>query len=106
MSHRSSQSIQRAYKARSLWKFFIVWVVTRLDPNPGQHLRQGDHGAGHEECRDEVLHHSRRVAWLNKRNVNASLARVRPYAFGHRDPLAGQLQKVFAELRIVVTEGC
>ena len=88
-------------------KIFHV-CVTRLEvlPNPGQHLRQGDHGAGHEECRDEVVHHSGRVAWLNKRNVNASLAHVRPYAFGHRDPLAGQFQKVFTELRIVVTEGC
>jgi hypothetical protein len=54
----------------------------------------------------EVVHHSGRVAWLNKRNVNASLARVRLYAFSHRDPLAGQFQKVFTELRIVVTEGC
>ena len=39
-------------------------------------------------------------------SVMASLIRVRPYAFSHRDPLAGQLPKVFAKLRIVVTEGC
>jgi hypothetical protein len=43
-------------------KIFHV-CVTRLEvlPNPGQHLRQGDHGAGHEECRDEVVHHNGRV---------------------------------------------